>query len=299
MPALIVWLWLVGVASALTDTCNAVPQKYPVYHHGFNEPVDLPCVSSEEAEKWAQKIISLKSHWVPRYPNHEDNVQTLTEHFKQLRAIGDDLYFYTLGGFHLYMSHEDVLAIENNYGELLQDSFGKLYEKVLGVLEQQLGEPVRVLKGQHFAFRVMDSDVIKTDEQRAFVAKFHSPPHYDTPYGSVPFPEDIMYNHTIAFTLPLKLPKQGSGLKIYEAYHDHYNNIWNDFELNAIPPLSTDQALALPSHMHPYTAGVLALHSGMELHTIPTFPVEKGDHDFRITLQGWGIWYNGEWILYS
>jgi len=97
-------------------------------------------------------------------------------------------------------------------------------------------------------------------------------------------------------------------LKIYHAYHDKFNDVWKDYDLQDIPPVSIRDAYALPSHLHEYSPGVLALHSGMELHCIAPFKVpsieseeeKKGAYIYRITLQGWGQYTNdGVWRIFS
>ena len=145
------------------------------------------------------------------------------------------------------------------------------------------------------------------------MGKLSPPPHYDELWSRLKWPADVTFDRTISYSLPLALPKAGHGLQIYHKYrdpitHQFYN--YNGTSLVAAHPPSSVRAarapgsesrgaLELPKHIHKYEVGTLVVHSGHELHSIPSFP-ELDVQDQRVTLQGWGVWVPGRgWELFA
>jgi len=58
----------------------------------------------------------------------------------------------------------------------------------------------------HLAFRIFSSEVFQSQEARQLAGMVHSAPHYDAVHYSIDWPEGTLLNHTISFTLPIKLP---------------------------------------------------------------------------------------------
>ncbi|GAB5373361.1 hypothetical protein AAMO2058_001744600 [Amorphochlora amoebiformis] len=291
---------LASGSPSLDQVCENPKRSTPVYHHGFNPPVDLPCIGEEFAEDTFRKILEMREEWKAQMPGDEATVGAMPELKALLKRL--DLHYFTLGATHNYMIATEVHALAERIDEKMQKAFSSLYEEVRKVLERHMREPVRFVNGRHLAFRIFSNEVIKTMEAQQVASRVHSSPHYDMIAENLDWPQGTRMNHTISFTLPIKLPPAGHGLKIYHAYYDSYNDVWVDMDLNPIEPISTDQAFQLDSHIHPYKTGVLALHSGFELHCIPPFnaPMYNEGEVYRITLQGWGIWTDdGYWNIFS
>mmetsp|Transcript_25587 Transcript_25587/g.42873 ORF Transcript_25587/g.42873 Transcript_25587/m.42873 type:complete len:300 (-) Transcript_25587:365-1264(-) len=229
---------------------NSLRRQFPLYHHGFREPVDLPCIHEELAEETFARLLKLREQWVTREAGSEDTIKSIPGYERILKSLG--ISYFTLGAIHNYMNDEECKEMVAKIDRVMWDHFGPVYKQVVQTLESQLGEPVRLYRGHHLAFRILSSEVLKSREAREIVNKFHSPPHFDGVIESMDWPEGTQTNHSISFTLPIKLPVNGHGLKIYHAYHDSFNNIWKDYELNDIEPISNAQAYELPSHIHKY-----------------------------------------------
>ena len=120
--------------------------------------------------------------------------------------------------------------------------------------------------------------------------------HFDMQYERVPFPERARpgFERPISFTLPLVLPRRGGGLTTFDVTLEQINAFYlrtgSSVTLDDLTPL-------LRPAYHPYEPGTLVLHSGHMLHRIaPVSAVDPDDE--RITLQGHGVFYDGEWKLY-
>jgi hypothetical protein len=224
--------------------------------------IHLPILGVQECAATCERIHGLNRLWINRQPG-----------------------FFTLGRA-AYMdcrSAEDRYRYFNEVGELnnaLRDNFQPLYAGVGGALQQALGAPCRLM------------------EDRA-IPGFHiwrgaGIPRFGFDAGSVHF--DLQYldvglhdgewpgaGDVISFTLPLRLPKAGGGLNIWDIHYPEPAG----WEVRPYKDVSRVN----------YTVGSLVLHTGHELHQIA--PVEQvEDQDERICLQGHGVHRDGCWWLY-
>jgi hypothetical protein len=74
--------------------------------------------------------------------------------------------------------------------------------------------------------------------------------------------------------------------------------VWYDENIQPRPFVAVEDYDELPSYRHDYEIGTLVVHSGMELHTIPP-EEDPQETDYRITLQGWGVYSEGRWVIFS
>jgi hypothetical protein len=93
----------------------------------------------------------------------------------------------------------------------------------------------------------------------------------------------------ISFTLPLSIPKNGTGLNVWNVSYDDFMKLDQSKKRSLF-----EQA---PDGFIDYKLGHLILHKGHILHQIkaPSL-VEEGD--LRITLQGHGILADGKIRIY-
>lgn len=286
--------------------CAKKARSTPLYHHGMRPPIDLPCLTEEESARVFEKVLELRQFWDIRRPGAEATVGSIPGFMRKMKELG--LYYFTLGGIHNYDSHSEVRAkTEGEIGQSMQEAFSWVFERVRSCLEPLLQEPVELYgRDSHLSFRIQSSEVLTSNEAVQFASTFNSPPHWDGIYDNLPWQEGTQFNHSISFTLPVRLPRAGSGLKIYHAYHDMWNSEWRDYENRVIDALTIREGYQLEHHIHEYQVGVIAFHSGMELHAIPELRVEPGqdlinskEPEFRVTLQGWGVWNDGVWTIFS
>jgi hypothetical protein len=112
--------------------------------------------------------------------------------------------------------------------------------------------------------------------------------HFNWPAG-----ENIDFSRTISFTLPIKLPKRGGGLNVWDVNYQEFVNAGDRGLINQVEEM---QSLSLQT-FYPYQVGNLVIHGGHSLHQIA--PVDRVyPTDERIALQGHGIYIGDRWYLY-
>ena len=222
----------------------------------------FPILTVDECISTCQRIAALRDRWILRQPG-----------------------FYTLGRA-AYLDCRDLHQREQYFNDVLSQndtllhSFQDVYAILTQTLERYLGAPCRVAEQYAIpGFHVWEGRGI---------------PHHGFDAGSVHF--DLQYLDlglyapgwpTIAdvfsFTLPLRLPKAGAALNIWDIRYPESAG-WEK------------RPYTLMSRV-PYSVGSLVLHTGHELHQIA--PIKRvGDEDQRICLQGHGIRRDGIWLLY-
>ena len=174
------------------------------------------------------------------------------------------------------------------YNPLLKEYFGGLLENVRSTLERQLGGPVSYT--EEFAipgFHIWLADAIPTHETASV--------HFDLQYQRLnwPSPSEVEYDKPVSFTLPIKLPKRGGGVNVWDL---SYREITSLTEQGV--PVDVDSMRGERTQFqYPYSPGKLVMHSGQFLHQIAPVPeVEPGDE--RITLQGHALRCGGRWQVY-
>jgi len=197
--------------------------------------------------------------------------------------------FFTLGAASYMDDGPIYLERANTINPLLEAGFGDLHERIRTALTEQLGAPCAfaapfALPGFHI-WRVPG---IPTRAEASL--------HFDMQYERVPFPEHARsgFEKPISFTLPLVLPRCGGGLTVWDVTVDQVNAF---YRRTGYSVTLEDLRLLLTSRHHAYEPGTLVVHSGHMLHQIAPVPAVEPD-DERISLQGHGIFYDGEWKLY-
>ena len=103
--------------------------------------------------------------------------------------------------------------------------------------------------------------------------------HRDLQYNSLNWNSQCDNTKIISFTVPIYLPKDQSGLYIFNYSGD-----------NILKAMNSEK------DKYKYTIGKLYIHNGLNWHIIaPTF-IDKGE--YRITLQGHGLKCNDIWYIY-
>jgi hypothetical protein len=224
-----------------------------------------------------------------REPDCAALVKKLHEHEARWTPRAPGLKFYTLGAASYLdeVSHYLVRAKELN--PWLDLIFAELYSALARELTLVLGG--KVAFAQDFArpgFHIWQVPGIPTSDEASL--------HFDLQYRRLPWPEraEPGFSRPISFTLPLRLPAQGSGLALWNVTAEGVNafcrHTGQNMELDALTHL-------LERHNQRYSVGELVVHSGHQLHRIaPTPELTAGDE--RITLQGHGIYYDDTWHLY-
>jgi len=175
-------------------------------------------------------------------------------------------------------------ALSTATNALLERHFTALYDALARALGSLLDAEVRYAAGRALpGFHIFQHAAIYA-RQTAHV------PHFDRQYECIEWPgaDQIDFNTAISVTLPIRLPAQGGGLRVWDL---------NLFEVQATTPdRARERAAKAQSCTHAYSPGELVCHRGHLLHQIVPWVSQPDDE--RITLQGHGLYFDGAWQLY-
>ena len=226
-------------------------------------------LSDLECEQASSIVYSLKESWIHRHP------------FAPYYTLGAATYLDVIRNKHDYYG----LAKVNNL--ILIKSLDWLYEKLIEILETYLQAPVKLtqdkaLPGFHIylGFKLFELSV--------------APIHCDLQQHSLNWnkTEQTDFNNPISFTLPIALPKTGSGLNIWDSTLT-YETLQTDENKQEI-----EQSIKFEEKtFHPYQLGQMIIHSGLAAHQAVIGKELKQGED-RITLQGHALFSQGSWQLY-
>jgi hypothetical protein len=252
-------------------------------------PVEIvPCIASDEASTYADKVLNLHRQW----DNHDTYFHTLgaVTYLEAFNAEGP-LRPDELDG---YYSHKRLM------NPILKKTFGGLFESVELALSRAIG-PAEIIDDLGYpGFHIFGPTPEKGTIDQEFIDNFQGDSwgnlHIDIQY--VPHMpifqkfKKIDLDKTLSFTLALRLPKNGSGLRIWREIEGRENiNEFNYLDINV------RKDLIGPPREVIYETGKLTYFIGHLVHQVPmTKNLLK--NDLRITLQGHGVLCDGIWRLY-
>lgn len=229
----------------------------------------LQLLEPEECARLDESIKELRAHWIRRgHPQSR---------------------FFTLGAASYLDEPAEYPSVAERLNPILREHFDWLYDRVVDFLAGRLRAPVTLAEGLgHPGFHIWETPAI-------FVTPDASV-HFDLQHQRT-WPEDapgVDYSRPLSFTLPVRLPRRGGGLNLWDVTYDRYLRFRERVGARIQP---TDVTVLLPRLRHPYTTGAMAMHSGLLLHQIGEID-EVFPGDERITLQGHALLSRGEWKLY-
>ncbi|MBH8565533.1 hypothetical protein I8748_25720 [Nostoc sp. CENA67] len=231
-------------------------------------------LTEQQCDKIYSTIQSLRENWIAR---GQEPVSFFT---LGTASYLDFLNFPELSG--------DYYTRAKQFNSLLKSHFAWLYELVKNSLEKQLQAPV----SYHSTFALPGFHIWETP---AIFTKPTASVHFDLQYQNLHWQdqEQIDFQQTISFTLPIKLPHLGGGLNVWDLTYDEYTNSRDPNYLGDVEVMKRFRNKSF----HAYTVGNIVVHYGHSLHQIAAIAqVHPGDE--RITLQGHGVYHNGQWLLY-
>jgi hypothetical protein len=226
-----------------------------------------------ECDRVSDEVCDLRSQWIPRGRQPTSFFTLGVASYQDLPSPAEDF------------PRRDYYREAPIFNALILNRFGWLLRRVQGALEALLGASTRFRP--HLGvpgFHIFDSPAIPTTDVASI--------HFDLQYQLVnwgdgaPLPDDA---DPLSFTLPVRLPKGGGGI-----------NGWDLTYEERVRGRHFDIASLLGSRcktFHPYSLGMLAIHSGHRLHQIAGV-ADVRPADQRITLQGHGLRRGDEWVLY-
>jgi len=196
--------------------------------------------------------------------------------------------FFTLGAASYLDDEEDYRERADALNPVLRGGFGWLYERLAEFLERRLHAPVSFAEGMALpGFHIWLAPAIFITPD----ASVHFDLQYLRTWKDV---SDVDFARPLSFTLPIRLPKRGGGLNVWDVTYERYRR----FAARLGAPLKpTDVTVLLDRIRHPYAVGAIAMHSGHLLHQIGEIEQVDAD-DERVTLQGHALFQRGGWKLY-
>jgi hypothetical protein len=234
----------------------------------------LQVLDVSECDAVLTRVRSLRERWLDRSVGRRGTFFTLG------RAAYLDV---CLAGADAEVDYYQAIPANNR---MLMEAFADLFERMRGLLEVRLGAPVRY--ASHLAapgFHIFLGVGIARAGQASS--------HFDVQYTRLRLGADPDLCSPISFTLPLRIPAAGSGLDTWNVSLADYENA----RRRGLARSQDDYAARKVKAYHAYTPGVLVLQEGLILHRL-TSPGRIEPEDERITFQGHGLRFNGEWVLY-
>jgi hypothetical protein len=236
-------------------------------------------LGEEACARVGEDLLDVEPFWLPRHPR---------------------LPFHTLGATNYY----DITAnparpyerLARQYNPLLLGCFRPLYRSLCACLGERLGARVTFAEGAALpGFHIFaadpafapsgDHDVTHAQwfARRDLGGHPGNPIHVDRAHRALGFEGE-----TLSFTLPIRLPGQGAGLRIWPLQESDRRGL-DEPGLQAL-------LAATPHRDHAYAPGELLVHCGDWYHQARGLPVSPGD--YRITLQGHGVRRDDGWHLF-
>jgi hypothetical protein len=233
----------------------------------------IPVLSSAECERARQTVHALRSSWIARGS---------AEH--PFYTVGAASYIDAVSRTPLPRYSE--ILVETN--PVLQEHFYWLYARLMNKLSLHLQAVVRTADELALpGFHVWQGLNVPTSSLSI---------HFDLQYINIPWPDVSRSDRSrpLSFTLPIALPRGGGGLNSWDlSYEEQAAHFQATGKFTAVEEMAKSRTRTL----HPYTQGVLTLHSGHTLHQIAAVDQAYPD-DERITLQGHGLYCDGAWTIY-
>ena len=229
-------------------------------------------LTKEQCEKVSADIHHLKQFWIQR---GKSNFFTL--------GAASYLDFSELADL-----HDDYYSKARKYNLILQQNFGWLYQLIQAAIERNFQAKTQYTTDLAIpGFHIWQFPGIFTKPTASI--------HFDLQYQNLKWQdfEKVDFSRSISFTLPIQLPKCGGGLNVWHLKYEEFVDAYNKGLVVQVEEMQSSKKQTF----HSYKVGNLVIHSGHSLHQIA--PVEQAyEDDERITLQGHGIYCDGEWQLY-
>jgi hypothetical protein len=215
-----------------------------IYHNEKN------IISTEEAFKIKKIIIENKKKWVCK--------KVVLYTFGGVSYLGDKL-------------EKNKVYKSNNF---MRSLFSDLYDKLLENLRSMLKKNVVYKEDAYLpGFHIFKSTYLFQYP----IAEFH----VDRQHTRNTWSEDCDLEKTISFTLPIDLPKDFSGLYLFNSDKTCKNRV---------------AASQSKRSLIKYIIGRIVLHSGNNYHIMK--PSKILNNEYRITLQGHGVLCNNTWYIF-
>lgn len=238
-------------------------QAAPIYVP--STPMAIPFVGPEVCAELFRRVRLQRQAWVSRHA------------LAPFYTLGPASYLDASGG-----GLAQYQAGSAAYNPQMDQAFGDFYIALCERLSDHLKAPV-VMHREHArpGFHIFEG-------HPAFEKPVAST-HADLQAQLLPWGVDAKTAPTLSFTMAVELPEAGGGMDVWAVDV----GVWQ-----AWPEAVRAAKLAeVPRHDVRYRLGELVVHNGRWVHRIAAVAPFKG-HETRVTLQGHGLFVDGQWQLY-
>lgn len=222
----------------------------------------MPVLDPARAAEAAARVVNLRDRWERR---------------------NETGLYHTIG----VVTEEDARAGVDDYcrraepsNVILKQAFSDVHEQIRIALEETKGEPVRF----HQRYGLPGVMIYLSPNRPAVVVG--NRPHVDLQYRLLNWPPGFepVSENLLSFTLALALPPRGAGLRTWPELRER---------LSAGIPMTSSNATFIN-----YEIGQMLCHDGLTPHHGVGMRTDGQKEEIRITIQGFGVRVNGEWLLY-
>jgi hypothetical protein len=239
----------------------------------------IPLLDVEETESVYRKILELTGTWT---------------------AVGEAGSSFTLGTAS-YLAGDDYEDRAAQTNGTLRETFGWLYERLSSALFPVLGEVHEAPVAFEPKFGLPGFQIIVVGDEMQDPRGILGGAHWDWNFLSLawepPLGDAFELDAFASFTLPIVLPRAGSGLRVWETLTSAEVSAYADEKgLRQWDAIAELVKAGYEPSFHPYKTGELIVHSGHLVHQVPPWQCARGDE--RITLQGHALLHEGRWRIY-
>lgn len=202
-------------------------------------------LTTKDCKEIKYKILKFKDKWLKRNP-----------------------ILYTLGNTSYISDHHNI-----NTNEFMYKQFKNIYQKLIQKLKKILNTEKVFYKEDSYlpGFHIFPKSKLFSYNIASF--------HFDGQYSKNKW-KNCSIKRSLSFTIPIDLPKDKSGLYMFNANYD----------------ISREKAMKTKKALIEYKIGKIVLHSGNNWHIMKSSIINKDE--YRITLQGHLIDCGDRWLVY-
>ena len=186
----------------------------------------------------------------------------------------------------LSLSKEDIVKKLTKYNPILKETFSELLESIRCFFEREFGLECSYSSSLAYpGFHIFESSNENSNQ-------YNHEPHFDGQYETlmkIMDIKDISPEKLLSFTLPIALPPEGGGLRMWNWNYNDNNGKTSKEIINGIKKSKIVNIK--------YNEGEIIWHNGLNLHQIKAWPISKQSTP-RITMQGHGCLINNKMYLY-
>lgn len=241
-----------------------------------NNELLVDVFTEQESAFWVKTLMGLRKHWIKR----------------EVPGFDVALAYWTLGNAtYLDGTYKNIKNLKRSNQRLIK-KFEGFYATVSRKLSETLNAEVEI----NDRFTIPGFHIYSADYDWPLGIEGAGQIHLDRPHHRTEY--DFGYSDVLSFTLPIQLPTLGGGLTYWLEVPGQIIEVlekggkwYHELDESARAWLSANRQFL------PYTIGKMVIHDCDTVHQV-TNDTPMRDGDFRITMQGHGVFHENRWLIY-